>query len=103
MTKIDKLTSIFHFSVQPSVSSTVAVGLAARNWMIHMNPIAKRNFEGSPTPPLGGGTLAVPNSSTAAVLAELAFGKVTRRSSKRKDRRASNASFPSKILFLVKK
>ena len=95
--EINRLTNMCFFSVQPNVSCTV--GLAARNWMIHMNPIAKRNFEGSPTPPLTGGTLAVTNSSTAAVLAELAFGKVTRRSSRRKDSRTSNASFPSNILF----
>ena len=79
-----------NISVKPNVSCT---GLAARNWMIHMNPIAKNSFEASPTNPEAP---PPPTKAAAAALAAMAFGSVTRKKS-RKDRRASNASYPSEL------
>ena len=85
---------IFFITVKPNVSCT---GLAARNWMIHMNPMAKSIESNQSSQGKDGSRKASKSSTpTAAALAALALGGVSRRSKKRSTkRRASSSSYPS--------
>ena len=86
------------FSVKPNVSYT---GLAARNWMVHMNPLANKSIESNQSSGKDKNSSRKTSSTptvAASALAALALGSVSRRSRKNRStkRRASSSSYPSK-------
>ena len=92
------ISILFSFSVKPNVSYT---GLAARNWMIHMNPIANKSIESNQSSGKDKNSSRKTSSTptvAANALAALALGGVSRRSRKNRStkRRASSSSYPSK-------
>ena len=95
--------SLFFFSVKPNVSYT---GLAARNWMVHMNPLANKSIESNQSSGKDKNSSRKTSSTptvAANALAALALGGVSRRSRKNRStkRRASSSSYPSKTALAL--